>query len=154
MVSLDVRAQISETICRIFLIFGMMKNLYLGQVYVFSEFWKNPRWPTYATFSVKLVRFLDVQGRISETICRIFLIFAMRVDLYLGQVHVFSKFWKNPKWPTYGTFSVKIVQFLDVQGQISGTIHRIFLIFGMIIDLYQGQVHVFSEFKKNPRWPT
>ena len=36
----------------------------------------------------------------------------------------------------------------------SGTIHRMILIFGMIIAPYMGMLHVPSEFIKIPRWPT
>ena len=98
----SVPHQISETIQWIFTIFGIMLDLYLGMMPVFSEFWKNPRWPTNAIFSVKnkhfdlyFITYLSQNHKISSKYaywCILSMCWILTLWPY-SQGHEMSKYW-------------------------------------------------------------
>ena len=82
------------------------------------------------------------------------LIFGMIIAPYLGMMHMLLEFRKKSKMADLWLFLLAAILYLKkvFLAQNSGTIHRMIFIFDMIIALYLGIMHMFSEFKENPRY--
>ena len=83
--------------------FGVQLQHHLGMVHVFSEFRKNPRWPTHGTFCAENHPFWthDIVCRIAEVKpCTWATNYEWKPsEQWLWVMHVYSEFWKNPRWP-------------------------------------------------------